>query len=1231
LPEIKGFEKVGLDDFLNFCGISGAEKLTKLINRAKSSKELFEEFNKNKKKKTSSKTVESGPISLGSDLVLGESGGLSATQKVAELVSLYGDGVRGLISYAPTIEAPELLMDVVQTPTKALEFVGVHAGSIKRAAWIQLNGKLILPPSKTDLVGLAVILPEHPESYGTLSSLAREIETHLHKWLDISPLYEKIASYYVIFTWIFDKVNSLPYLRALGDTGTGKSRFLDVIGGICYRAIFSSGAITSAVLFRLQDLWKGTLIIDESDWASSDESQWIVKILNNGFEKRRPVIRCNPNDPSELEVFDCFGPKVLASRKMYEDAALESRCLTEIMASTSRDDIPSVLTSEFYKEQTALRNKLLMFRLLCRNNIDPDKRSSIDLGDIEPRLKQTNLSIALLLQEDSELLAEFSTFLVEYQTRLQGDRGESWEGQIIQTIIDLHFDKKDQGEKASRVYLQELLIKLQSSGLEKLSRQRLGQILSSLKIERQKDTTAQARYVVWDDTLFEKLAHRYGKEFPQTPKKGDPPEKPPSEDEEKPSKPSEPPPKASDSEPSKLQNSLAGDLDSENFQTSKLLGGRGGNSEENQENQEKSDIDVHLCTLDEEKILNPSLPPVKYGSLEGSIDTDIEKVPSKPQKVVWKSLANTDSIISAYKMSGGRGWSAPSSSERRPNSILCLDIESYGGLIPRRAQPRLISISGDYGKAILAPDTLYELVPLIEDPHTIVIGHNLSFDLGIIRAQAGRRLKYFNLWDTLLCQKLLYNGLFREYSLQATVKDLLGEDLDKSLQTSDWNSALTDAQLECAIKDALILEPVYATQRALLEQAGLLRTVQLEGSTLPAIIELEYNGILLNLTKAKETVENLTKDKIRLEQSLQEWASNKGWTPPVLKSTKAPQKFNPNSPKQLSSIIEFWFKHKPKNTSIEILKEISLEYPEDGLIKLLLQWKDVESRLRLLKQYVDKADEKERIHSSFNQLGAVSGRIISSKPNIQNIPPELKTLFVAPKGRVLVEADFSAIELRIAAVLAREDTLLQMFKAGSDPHKKTAQSIFSKEEISKEERQLGKTLNFACIYGVGSKGIIEKLPDLTEPEAREYIERFYSTYSNLKSWQYQISEGAPLEMVEGLAWKISRSALGRRRYINPYNRNDLLNNPVQSTGSDLQKLALSRLYQKLTDPKYASWKLVNAIHDSILLEAPTEEAGEASALLKEVMEQAGNEILQVIPCKVEVKVGSAWAFEDCGG
>lgn len=116
-------------------------------------------------------------------------------------------------------------------------------------------------------------------------------------------------------------------------------------------------------------------------------------------------------------------------------------------------------------------------------------------------------------------------------------------------------------------------------------------------------------------------------------------------------------------------------------------------------------------------------------------------------------------------------------------------------------------------------------------------------------------------------------------------------------------------------------------------------------------------------------------------------------------------------------------------------------------------------------------------------------------------------------------------------------------------------------------------------------------------------------------------------VMDGKAYKISRSALGRIRYVNPDHRNALINTPIQATGSDLQKISLGRLYRELAKPKYSEFMLVNAVHDSILLEVPDKRTGEASKLLQRVMEQAGNEILQAIPCLTEVKVGKNWSFK----
>ena len=289
-------------------------------------------------------------------------------------------------------------------------------------------------------------------------------------------------------------------------------------------------------------------------------------------------------------------------------------------------------------------------------------------------------------------------------------------------------------------------------------------------------------------------------------------------------------------------------------------------------------------------------------------------------------------------------------------------------------------------------------------------------------------------------------------------------------------------------------------------------------------------------------------------------------------------------------------------------------------------------QIGFLKNWIDHARD-DRIYPRLTQLGGRSGRITCSRPNIQQVPrdPLLKRLFVASKGMVFVEADFSAIEMRIIAVLSGDKAMQRIFKSGLDPHRQTAQAIFQKKKISDEERQIAKTLNYGTIYGGGANMILSNLPSLSEGQAREFLRRFYDAYPELQSWQRMVTDGAREVDVDGRAYKISRSALGRIRHVDPRHRNAMINTPVQATGADLQKIALGRLYEKIALPQYSDFRLINAVHDSILLEVPDKRKKEASRLLSGVMEEAANEILKVIPCRTDVKVGTDWSFDKDGG
>ncbi len=193
-------------------------------------------------------------------------------------------------------------------------FDGEKVGYVDK---IELNGFVYLPydPEESkELIERAVLLPEEAEDFGTLDELIEEIRNHIHRYVDISEDYEIFSTYYILLTWIYDKLNTLSYLRVLGDTGCGKSRFSDVVGRLCYKATICSGAITPAPIYRMIRKWKGTIILDEADLRKSDEKNEVVTILNCGFERGRPVIRSSKDNPDDLQVLPTFSPKILATR-----------------------------------------------------------------------------------------------------------------------------------------------------------------------------------------------------------------------------------------------------------------------------------------------------------------------------------------------------------------------------------------------------------------------------------------------------------------------------------------------------------------------------------------------------------------------------------------------------------------------------------------------------------------------------------------------------------------------------------------------------------------------------------------------------------------------------------------------------------------------------------------------------------------------------------------------------
>jgi hypothetical protein len=308
--------------------------------------------------------------------------------------------------------------------------------------WIEDGDKEIYPIQGQEIDKKVVLLPSGYKEC-TVAELDARCIKFIHKYLDVDKMYEKLSAWNIRLSWVYDRFHTLNYLRALGDTGTGKSRFLDTIGMINYKPIMCSGAATSAPIFRLTDKWNGTLVIDEADQEQSDETNMLIKIFNCGYERGRAVIRCDKNDPNKVEFYEVFCPKVIATRKRFHDKATEARCMTRVMTQTVRKDIPPILTKEFYAEAEELRQMYLYYRMTHYFTIDPEAGMKTDLSMYEPRLQQVHVGFVSLFCEDEQQMIGFRKYLDEYQRMLIEERSETYEGLVVKCIYDMVLAKKE--------------------------------------------------------------------------------------------------------------------------------------------------------------------------------------------------------------------------------------------------------------------------------------------------------------------------------------------------------------------------------------------------------------------------------------------------------------------------------------------------------------------------------------------------------------------------------------------------------------------------------------------------------------------------------------------------------------------------------------------------------------------------------------------------------------------
>jgi len=515
---------------------------------------------------------------------------------------------------------------------------------------------------------------------------------------------------------------------------------------------------------------------------------------------------------------------------------------------------------------------------------------------------------------------------------------------------------------------------------------------------------------------------------------------------------------------------------------------------------------------------------------------------------------------------------------------------------------------------------LERLKPFLEDEDKKIIGQNLKYDAKVLR-RYGITLRGIS-FDSLLAAYLLdptsrkdLDELAARYLKREMIsyKELSQENMREVPIAEATRYAGEDAEIVFRLKDRMVKE---------LKEKGLWALfTEVELPLIDVLVEMELNGILLDPQVLEEQAKEI---EVLVDNLRQEIFSLAG------------EEFNPNSPKQVAHILYERLRlpviKKTKtgpSTDALTLKELALQHP---LPEKILTYRELE---KLLNTYIKKLPEyinpgTGRIHTSFNQSVTATGRLSSSDPNLQNIPVrtelggQIRKAFIAPKGRKLLAADYSQIELRLLAHLSGDEGLIEAFKRDEDLHTRTAAEIFevSKGEVTREQREVAKRVNFATIYGVSAFRLSKEL-SIPQKEAQRYLDKYFERYPRVKQF---IEEKIREAESQGYATTI----LNRRRYLphinsrnynlRSYDQRNAINAPIQGSAADLMKLAMLRIYNKVKAGELKANMLLQ-IHDELIFELDTGEVERAAPLIKTTME--GVMDLRV-PLKVDIKVGENW-------
>ncbi|HYV24320.1 MAG TPA: DNA polymerase [Pyrinomonadaceae bacterium] len=520
-------------------------------------------------------------------------------------------------------------------------------------------------------------------------------------------------------------------------------------------------------------------------------------------------------------------------------------------------------------------------------------------------------------------------------------------------------------------------------------------------------------------------------------------------------------------------------------------------------------------------------------------------------------------------------------------------------------------------------DALAPLRKLLTAPRPIKIAHNAKFDAKFIKHNLG--VDIVGLFDTLLASQLVSAGDIEErHGLEAIAGRYLNEAVDKSERLSNWEFELSESQLQYAARDAAVLLPLREKLIDRIKALSLVQCAQLEFECVMPVVDLELAGFYMDKKRWLEQLAIVEEKRGEVANELQEMLGEGVAQASLFGPPRA--NINLDSQQQVTEALTRLGIPLPDSTRNWKLQPLAAQYP---VVEKLLEYRTMQKALTSYGQNMIEfiSPKTGRLHADFRQIGAPTGRFACTNPNIQQVPHavEYRRCFMGyPEDRRLVIADYSQIELRILAEFSGDDAFINAFKSGADLHKVTAAQVFgvSADQVTKEQRDFAKRLNFGVVYGIGAQRF-SIMTGVGVSDAEDILRRYFATYKKLDAYLRESANRAVDE-------KQARTGSGRlvkfnydpsdRQQVSMTQRNGK-NAPIQGTSADILKRALRLLSDELRE---TSAQIVNIIHDEIVVEVDEGEAADVAERVEHAMVAAGQEYLQTVPVMVESQIASEW-------